>query len=115
MVIKEVTRGEKWVNLRAILHIEELHNLFSSQVLYILAEKKYYGNSKSLLRRCSVITITILDIIHRPVFYLKVNVSETGFCLRLQTALIQVGQKIEISPEPNRRQRLVLYILGPTE
>jgi hypothetical protein len=27
--------------------------------------------------------IEFLDIIHRPVFYLKHNVSETGFCLRL--------------------------------
>jgi hypothetical protein len=26
------------------------------------------------------ITITILDIIHRPVFYLKYNVSETEYC-----------------------------------
>jgi hypothetical protein len=26
------------------------------------------------------ITITILDIIRRPVFYLKHNVLETGFC-----------------------------------
>jgi hypothetical protein len=31
-----------------------------------------------------VITITILDIIRRPVFYLKRNVSETGYCLRPQ-------------------------------
>jgi hypothetical protein len=30
------------------------------------------------------ITITILDIVHRPVFYLKQDVSETGFCLRIQ-------------------------------
>jgi hypothetical protein len=29
------------------------------------------------------ITITILDIIHRDVFYLKHDVSETGLCLRL--------------------------------
>jgi hypothetical protein len=36
------------------------------------------------------ITITILDIIHRPVFYLK-HVSETGFCLCLQVEPTQVG------------------------
>jgi hypothetical protein len=30
------------------------------------------------------ITITIVDIIHRLVFYLKHVASETGFCLRLQ-------------------------------
>jgi hypothetical protein len=35
------------------------------------------------------ITITILDIIHRPVFYLKLNVSETGICLRLQVESTQ--------------------------
>jgi hypothetical protein len=35
-------------------------------------------------------TITILDIIHRRVFYLK-HVSETGFCLRLQVESIQFG------------------------
>jgi hypothetical protein len=37
------------------------------------------------------ITITILDIIHRPVFYLKHNVSEAVFCLRLQVEPIQLG------------------------
>jgi hypothetical protein len=30
------------------------------------------------------VTVTILDIIHRPVFYLKLNVSESLFCLLLQ-------------------------------
>jgi hypothetical protein len=30
------------------------------------------------------VTITILDFIHNPVFYLKHDVSETGFCPRLQ-------------------------------
>jgi hypothetical protein len=38
------------------------------------------------------ITITILDIIHRPVFYLKHDVSETGFYLRLK-----VGTETESS------------------
>jgi hypothetical protein len=36
------------------------------------------------------ITITILDIMHRPVFYLKHDVSETGFCLRLQVEPTQL-------------------------
>jgi hypothetical protein len=36
------------------------------------------------------ITVTILDIIHLPVF-LKHNVSETGFCLRLLVETIQFG------------------------
>jgi hypothetical protein len=30
------------------------------------------------------LTITILDIIHRPIFYLKYDISKTGFYLRLQ-------------------------------
>jgi hypothetical protein len=29
--------------------------------------------------------------IHRPVFYLKYNFSETGFCLRLQVKAYSVG------------------------
>jgi hypothetical protein len=37
------------------------------------------------------ITITIMGIIHRPVFYMKHDVSETGFCLRLQTETAQFG------------------------
>jgi hypothetical protein len=28
-----------------------------------------------------IVTITILGIVHYPVFYLKYNISETGFCL----------------------------------
>jgi hypothetical protein len=37
------------------------------------------------------ITITILDIIHRPVFYLKHGVSETEFCLQHQVERTQVA------------------------
>jgi hypothetical protein len=37
------------------------------------------------------LTITILDIIHRPVFYLKYDVSVTGFCLHLQVEPTQLG------------------------
>jgi hypothetical protein len=61
------------------------------------------------------ITITILDTNHRPVFYLKHVVSETGFCIRLQvepTQFVPVdivsvsghenGDRIS-SPSPKRR------------
>jgi hypothetical protein len=42
------------------------------------------------------ITITILDIIYRLVFYLKHGLSETGFCLPLQVAhLSKIHLKIE--------------------
>jgi hypothetical protein len=37
------------------------------------------------------VTIKILDIIHRPVFYLEHNVSETGFCLLLQAEPTYLG------------------------
>jgi hypothetical protein len=37
------------------------------------------------------ITITILNIIHCPDFYLKHNVSKTGFCLRLLVVYTQLG------------------------
>jgi hypothetical protein len=36
-------------------------------------------------------TITIVDIIDRPVFYLKQGVSEIGFCLRLRAEPTQFG------------------------
>jgi hypothetical protein len=47
-----------------------------------------------------------LDIVHHPVFYLKHrpvyiskhNVSETGFCLRLQVKPTQLGQIDRASP-----------------
>jgi hypothetical protein len=53
------------------------------------------------------ITITVLDIIRRPVFYLKLNVSETGFCPRLQVEPTQLGA-ID-------RASLSLWWQGPTE
>jgi hypothetical protein len=44
------------------------------------------------LRRWYVnITLTILDILHRPVFYLEHGVSETRFCLRFQAELAQMS------------------------
>jgi hypothetical protein len=48
---------------------------------------RIYSDDGVLIRT----TITILDIIHRPVFYLKHNVSETGFCLRLHVETTQIG------------------------
>jgi hypothetical protein len=39
----------------------------------------------------AIFTITILDIIHCPAFYLKHDVSKTRFCLCLQVEHIQVG------------------------
>jgi hypothetical protein len=44
-------------------------------------------NVKHIIKR----TITILHIIRHPVFYLKHDVSETGFCLRLEVVLTQLG------------------------
>jgi hypothetical protein len=44
------------------------------------------------------ITITILDIIHRPILYLKHNVSETGLCLCLQVNLLSWIQQKEQVP-----------------
>jgi hypothetical protein len=36
--------------------------------------------------------MAILDIIHSPVFYLKHDVSEPGYCLLLQVEPTQLGQ-----------------------
>jgi hypothetical protein len=35
-------------------------------------------------RDCECVTVTIMDVINRHVFYLKQNVAVTGFCLRVQ-------------------------------
>jgi hypothetical protein len=40
--------------------------------------------------------MSILGIIHRPVFYLKHDVSETRFCLRLEVEPTRMG-RIEIA------------------
>jgi hypothetical protein len=40
----------------------------------------------------------VLDIIYRPMFYLKLNVSETGFCLRLQVEPTQLRPIDRASP-----------------
>jgi hypothetical protein len=37
-----------------------------------------------------LVTITIQDIIHCPVFYLKHDVSETDFCLHIQVEPTQL-------------------------
>jgi hypothetical protein len=53
------------------------------------------------------IAINILDIIHRPIFYLKYDVSEAGFCLRIQVETTQLG--------PTNRGTLCLHVIpvGP--
>jgi hypothetical protein len=45
------------------------------------------------------ITITILDIIHHPVFYLKHDFSETELFLRLQVEQAQLGPLGRVSPD----------------
>jgi hypothetical protein len=52
------------------------------------------------------ITITIVDIIHRPVFYLNYNVSETGFCLHLLVEDQYIGPTW-VSTTRTRRQNPV--------
>jgi hypothetical protein len=58
------------------------------------------------------ITIIIVDIIHRPVFYLKDKVSETVFCLRLQVETTQMDPIDRAISSCFRRQRLTISI-GP--
>jgi hypothetical protein len=42
--------------------------------------------------------IMLLDSIHRPVYFSKHNISETGFCLRLQVEPIQLVTIDRASP-----------------
>jgi hypothetical protein len=50
----------------------------------------YLSQFIGLLRWCIIITIRIVDIIHRPILYLKHNVWEKGFCLHLKVEPTQV-------------------------
>jgi hypothetical protein len=58
----------------------------------------------SQILSCSI-TIKILNIIHRPVFYLNLIVSEIGFYLRIQVVPTQLGsirrQGLSLSIGPN--------------
>jgi hypothetical protein len=48
-------------------------------------------------------SITTLDIIYRPLFYLKHYVSELEFCLHLHVERTQLGQYIELVSVSGRR------------
>jgi hypothetical protein len=50
-------------------------------------------------------TINILYIIHRLVFYLNHNVSETGFCLRLTVNILSWALSSELVPASGRQQQ----------
>jgi hypothetical protein len=58
------------------------------------------------------ITITILNIIHRPVFYLNHKVSGTRFCLRLQEESNQVGTYSDGDRIQSRNYRVLNTRLG---
>jgi hypothetical protein len=64
-----------------------------------------------LCRWCINITtrITILDIIHYPVFYLKHNFSETGFCFRIEVESTNLGpiDKANLCPDNSNNTNMV--------
>jgi hypothetical protein len=45
-----------------------------------------------------VVNIIFLDIIHRPFYLLKHNISETGFCLHVEVKPTQLGPVNRASP-----------------
>jgi hypothetical protein len=63
------------------------------------------------------ISFKILDIIYRPVFCLNHNVSENGFCLRLQVEPTQFGliNKARLCLQSRSGDRNYLYLLVPPE
>jgi hypothetical protein len=72
--------------------------------------------SIGLWRRYSNITNTVLDIIHRSVFYWNHDVSKTGFCLRLQVESIELGPIYKGSFYLRWCPKIgYVYVLGPTE
>jgi hypothetical protein len=45
----------------------------------------------------SIVSTIYLDIIHPPVFYLKHDISETGFCLGRQVNLLSGKKYLELA------------------
>jgi hypothetical protein len=52
--------------------------------MYLLFRIFHHPNNSFGIVYVETITVKILDIIRRHVFYLKHDASETGFCLRVQ-------------------------------
>jgi hypothetical protein len=73
-------------------------------ILFSVIQEKYKWDSQrnKLLKlrqsRFYSTNITFLDIILRPAYILKHNVSETAFCLRLQAKPTRSGQIDRASP-----------------
>jgi hypothetical protein len=53
--------------------------------------RHHYKDLEKFVLKYFFTTITILDIIHLPVFYLPRGVSETGYCLCLQVEPTRLG------------------------
>jgi hypothetical protein len=67
---------------------------FNTYIQHCLAENWFKPAITYAEEQCIAhVTITILDIINHPVFNLKHDVSETGFCLRLQMKPTQSGDR----------------------
>jgi hypothetical protein len=73
------------------------------ETLHLRYEPNRLTLSVGLWRWYINIVITILGVIHRPVFFLSQDVSETGFCLRLQVQPPRLGPIV-----PDRTQTLSL-------
>jgi hypothetical protein len=58
------------------------------------------------------ITITILDVIHCPVYYLKHGISETGFCVCLQVELTEVDlvDRASLYLQMGQKQRIAVSV-----
>jgi hypothetical protein len=79
-----------------------------SEHFTFLYRRKWTSESCIRLWRWYInITITILDIVHRSVFYLKLKVSETGICLLLEmvlTDLFRIDGHVSIPVRKDRSQ-----------
>jgi hypothetical protein len=66
--------------------------------------------SIGLWRRHIHITVIVLNIIHRPAFYLKHDVSESAFYLRLQVEHTQIGAIHTASVSIRLALTLILFV-----
>jgi hypothetical protein len=91
---------------RSWQHFVKKKTLFASMFTIVKYTHAHWMGKCSFSLILEDITVIILDIIYLSVSYLKHNVSESGFCLRLQVEPTQMGLIDSYSLSPDRRHTM---------
>jgi hypothetical protein len=80
-----------YVVQRARIHKTECFDVYDAKEIQRNRKFEYKLVESVQIQFIFNIIFNIPDIVHRPVFYMKHNVSGTGFCLLILLGPIQVG------------------------